>query len=154
MGLLLQGLIFLLETQILTVFKKKKSLVWLHWVLVAAHGIFDLCFSMQGRTRLKRLSSSSSRSLVAACRIQFSDQGSNLGSLHWNQGVLNTGLPGKSLKFLLFYPPSSSIAEVARSGQFSSIAQSRLTLCNPMDCSTPGLPVHHQLPEFTQTYVH
>ena len=29
-----------------------------------------------------------------------------------------------------------------------------LTLCNPMNCSTPGLPVHHQLPEFTQTYVH
>ena len=31
-----------------------------------------------------------------------------------------------------------------------SVAQSCLTLCNPMDCSTPGLPVHHQLPEFTQ----
>ena len=29
-----------------------------------------------------------------------------------------------------------------------------LTLCDPMDCSTPGLPVHHQLPEFTQTHVH
>ena len=38
--------------------------------------------------------------------------------------------------------------------QFSSVAQSCPTLCNPMDCSTPGLPVHHQLPEFTQTYVH
>ena len=37
---------------------------------------------------------------------------------------------------------------------FSSVAQSCLTLCNPMDCSTPGLPVHHQLPEFTQTHVH
>ena len=40
------------------------------------------------------------------------------------------------------------------SGQFSSVAQSCLTLCDPMDCSTPGLPVHHQLPEFTQTHVH
>ena len=38
--------------------------------------------------------------------------------------------------------------------QFSSVAQSCLTLCNPMDCSTPGLPVHHQLLEFTQTHVH
>ena len=38
--------------------------------------------------------------------------------------------------------------------QFSSITQSRPTLCNPMNCSTPGLPVHHQLPEFTQTHVH
>ena len=38
--------------------------------------------------------------------------------------------------------------------QFSSVAQLCLTLCDPMDCSTPGLPVHHQLPEFTQTHVH
>ena len=39
-------------------------------------------------------------------------------------------------------------------GQLSSVAQSCLTLCNPIDCSTPGLPVHHQLSEFTQTHVH
>ena len=38
--------------------------------------------------------------------------------------------------------------------QFSSVAQSCPTLCNPMNCSTPGLPVHHQLPESTQTHVH
>ena len=38
--------------------------------------------------------------------------------------------------------------------QFSSVAQLCPTLCNPMNCSTPGLPVHHQLPEFTQTHVH
>ena len=38
--------------------------------------------------------------------------------------------------------------------QFSSVAQSCLPLCDPMDCSTPGLPVHHQLPEFIQTHVH
>ena len=38
--------------------------------------------------------------------------------------------------------------------QFSSVAQLCPTLCNPMDCSTPGLPFHHQLLEFTQTHVH
>ena len=38
--------------------------------------------------------------------------------------------------------------------QFSSVIQSCPTLCDPMNCSTPGLPVHHQLPEFTQTHVH
>ena len=38
--------------------------------------------------------------------------------------------------------------------QFSSVAQSCPTLCDPVGCSTPGLPVHHQLPEFTQTHVH
>ena len=38
--------------------------------------------------------------------------------------------------------------------QFISVAQSCPTLCNPMNCSTPGLLVHHQLPEFTETHVH
>ena len=38
--------------------------------------------------------------------------------------------------------------------QFSSVEQSWPTLCDPMNCSTPGLPVHQQLPEFTQTHVH
>ena len=38
--------------------------------------------------------------------------------------------------------------------QFSSVAQSCLILCDPMNRSTPGLPVHHQLKEFTQTHVH
>ena len=38
--------------------------------------------------------------------------------------------------------------------QFSSAAQSFLTLCNPMNRSMPGLPVHYQLPEFTQTHIH
>ena len=38
--------------------------------------------------------------------------------------------------------------------QFSLVAQSCPTLCDPMNRSTPGLPVHHQLPEFTQTHVH
>ena len=41
-----------------------------------------------------------------------------------------------------------------KSVQFSSVAQSSPTLCDPMKCSTPSLPVHHQLPEFTQTHVH
>ena len=38
--------------------------------------------------------------------------------------------------------------------QLSSVAQSHPTLCDPMNRSMPGLPVHHQLPEFTQTHVH
>ena len=38
--------------------------------------------------------------------------------------------------------------------QFSSVTQSRRTLCDPIDCSTPGLPDHHQLPESTQAHVH
>ena len=38
--------------------------------------------------------------------------------------------------------------------QFNSVTQLCLTLCDPMDCRTPDLPVHHQLPEFIQTHVH
>ena len=38
--------------------------------------------------------------------------------------------------------------------QFSSVAQSCPTFCNPVDCNRPGLPVHHQLPESTQTHLH
>ena len=49
---------------------------------------------------------------------------------------------------------TSSQANMSGSVQFSSVSQSCLTLCDPMDCSMPGLPVHHQLPEFTQTRVH
>ena len=44
--------------------------------------------------------------------------------------------------------------EMPTSVQFSSVAQLCLTLCDPMNHSTPGLPVHHQLPEFTQSHVH
>ena len=46
--------------------------------------------------------------------------------------------------------PEASILAV----QFSSVAQSCLTLCNPMDYSTPRFPVHHQLAESIQTHVH
>ena len=49
---------------------------------------------------------------------------------------------------------SSSPAFCMISVNFSSITQLCPTLCNPMDCSMPGLPVHHQLLEFTQTHVH
>ena len=44
--------------------------------------------------------------------------------------------------------------ELVSSGQFSSVAQSCLTLCDSVNRSTPNLPVHHHLPEFTQMHVH
>ena len=49
---------------------------------------------------------------------------------------------------------SKSLDNQRTNPQFSSVAQSCPTLCDPMNCSTPGLPVHHQHPEFTQTHVH
>ena len=50
-------------------------------------------------------------------------------------------------EYMHVFKPVSSV-------QFSSVSQSCLTLCNPMNSSTPGLPVHHHLPEITQIHVH
>ena len=59
--------------------------------------------------------------------------------------------------FMLSLQNVSLLLEIAviyifHSVQFSSVTQSCLTLCDPVDCSMPGLHVHHQLPEFTQTH--
>ena len=54
----------------------------------------------------------------------------------------------------LIYISNSFICNPYVSAQFSLVTQSCLTLCDPMNCSMPGLPVHHQLSEFTQTHVH
>ena len=56
------------------------------------------------------------------------------------------------LKLFYSWIGTASITEI--SDQIRSVAQSCLTLRDPMDCSIPGLPVHHQLPEITQTHVH
>ena len=55
---------------------------------------------------------------------------------------------------LLALYPLSQLRSTIIIIQFSSVAQSCLTLCDPMNHSTPGLPVHHQLLEFTQTHAH
>ena len=55
-----------------------------------------------------------------------------------------------SLNIYDYYCPDDQ----KKSDQIRSVAQSSPTLCNPMNRSTPGLPVYHQLPEFTQTHVH
>ena len=80
------------------------------------------------------------------------------------------GLQGKfqlqTASYVSFCPMSiklnarhSGVVEIielfqSSSVQFSSVTQSCLTLCDPMDCSTQGFPVHHQLPELTQIHVH
>ena len=65
--------------------------------------------------------------------------------VHWGCG-LPRGM-GRSPQFLFFKNYKNIFL-------FSSVTQSCPTFCDPMDCRTPGLPVHHQLPEFTQTHVH
>ena len=55
---------------------------------------------------------------------------------------------------LIFHEGTDDMRTNVLSVQFSSVAQLCLTLCDPMDCSTPGFPVHHQIPELAQTHVH
>ena len=60
----------------------------------------------------------------------------------------------KLREFYLVSSLPSFRTKVTTSVQFSSVAQLCPTLCDPIDCSTPALPVHHQLPELTQTHIH
>ena len=77
----------------------------------------------------------------------------------WNSPGQNTGVGSLSLLQGIF--PTKGLnpgllhwGEFCSSVQFLSVPQSCLTLCDPMNRSTPGLPVHHQLTEFTQTHIH
>ena len=72
--------------------------------------------------------------------------------LEWESKMwrLSSHLTNSGIKVACQRLRKSNISSV----QFSSVTQSCLTLCDPMNCSTPGLPVHHQLSEFTQTNVH
>ena len=71
-----------------------------------------------------------------------------------SQSLRNNFLGGNITDSLLNSQNKMIIVTPFSSVQFSSVAQSCLTLCDPMNRSTPGLPVHHQLPEFTQTHIH
>ena len=76
-----------------------------------------------------------------------------LSLLHWQAGSLPLAPPGKPMEnpvLVKCHEHGSFPLEL----QFSSVAQSCPTLCNPMDCSTPGFLVHHQLLELPQTHVH
>ena len=70
-----------------------------------------------------------------------------------NSGIKPMSLMPPSLAGRFFTDSATWEAWEMESVQFSCSVVSR-TLCNPMDCSVPDHPVHHQLPEFTQTYVH
>ena len=65
--------------------------------------------------------------------------------IHWVGDAIQPSHPLSSPS-----PPAINLSQ----HQFSLVTQLCLTLCDPMDCSMPGLPVHHQLPEFTQAHVY
>ena len=116
-----------------------------------------VCGVTQSRTRLKRLSSSSSRAeelMLLNCGVG-EDSWESLGQ----QGD-QTCQSCSMLSFLPTIPPLwcflMPTCAHRHSRMFSSVQfiQLCLTLCDPMDCSTPGFPVHHQLPELAKTQVH
>ena len=81
----------------------------------------------------------------------------NSPSFPWSSGFPNKAIiPCLNLSFNLLacHVVSSTSLDLVSLSSVSSVVQSCLTLCDPMNLSTPGLPVHHQLPEFTHTHVH
>ena len=106
-------------------------MILIFWILS-----FQPAFSLSSFTFIKRLFSSS---LLSAIRVVSSTY---LRLLIFLLATLILACASSRLSFCMMYY------------QFSSGAQSCPTLCDPMNHSTPGLPVHYQLPEFTQTHVH
>ena len=109
------------------------------------------------RTLNSLLQHHSSKASILLCSAFFIVQllhpymttGNNIPLTRWTfvSQVMSLLLSMVSRLVIGFLPRSSSV-------QFSSVAQSCPTPCNPMNHSTPGLPVHHHLPEFTQTHIH
>ena len=94
-------------------------------------------------------------SCPTACEI-FPDQGLNPRPLHWqaDSQPLDHYENPLCFCFCVWFCCCPSWSFHFRSDKIRSVAQSCPTLCDPMNRSTPGLPVHHQLPEFTETHVH
>ena len=107
---------------------------------------FKPTFSISSFTFIKRLFSSSSLSAVRVVSSAY------LRLLIFLSATLTPTCDWASPAFHMMY----SVYKLNKQGdnQFSSVPQLCLTLCNPMDCSIPGFPVHHQLPEFTQIHAH
>ena len=81
--------------------------------------------------------------------LVYSDLKPPVSWYYWSKGILTL-----RKNYLAYYLLLRDTNESFSSVQFSSVAQSCPTLCNPMNCSMPGLSVQHQLPESTQTHVH
>ena len=145
---------------------QKKILIFiysLHWVFVAAHrlslvvanrgcclvGVHGLLIAVASLV-VEHKPQSMRASVVVARGLSSCGAQAQLLCGMWNPPGPGIELVSPVLTggFLTPGPPGKS------SVQFSSVTQLSLTLCDPMNHSTPGLPVHHQFPEFTQTHVH
>ena len=84
---------------------------------------------------------------ILECEVKWA-----LGSITINKASEGDGIPAEL--FQILNNDAVKVLHQFSSVQFSSVAQSCPTLCDPINCRTPGLPVQHQLLEFTQTHVH
>ena len=121
------------------------------WVIYWQVLMREAEWKKRGRTRLS-VGGSHAGGMILALDYQ-PDPGGCSGA--WSVPL---SWPHLEARGTVFTPPKSwsltIISPWGGSYQFSSVAQLCLTLCDPMNRSTPGLPVHHQLPEFTQTHIH
>ena len=101
--------------------------IWLCQVLLAAPRIFSC--------NMKTLR-------IIACGIHIPDQGSNPGPLHWEHGVLATGPLGQSLTRIFDWGMNTRAGRDPFVYMCVLVAQSCLSLCDPMDCSPTGFSVH------------
>ena len=117
-----------------------------------------------GNTKMTGLENAGSLALTGSAKYQSVF----LLVLHWHLGNVVFTWPGTLARGALMGKGASLVAQLVKNTcreehcgtytqwniQFSSVTQSHPILCDPMNCSTPGLPVHHQLLEFTQTHAH
>ena len=165
---------------VVVVIFKKLLFIWLRWVLVtaceiilAAHGIFKIYLYIHLLLAVVGLHCLHGLPLVAASR------GCSLVAMHGLLSAVVSPAPASRAQAQQLWSTGLVVLRLVRSSQtqdpghiphtgrwplnqwpspgsvqLSSVAQSCPTLCDPMNRSTPGLPVHHQLPEFTQTHIH
>ena len=128
-------------------FPEKSALKAAILIIVVTLRLFPLFFSEDTYTRIKKFSfflvSKSFFFTINICWISL-----NFSPIAFEKFLYFFVCAWSDFCYFLMLNQSFS------SVQFSSVTQSCLTLCDPMNHSTPGLPVCHQLPEFTQTHVH
>ena len=117
-----------------------------HWSsFLSSHFLPKLCYFNLTRGAIKKMGPSAL--LKTQIHLRNNLPGNWLNDIH---SLINSSVSLLMLVYTSIHLFKYSVSMC----QFSSVAQSCLTLCNPMDCSLPGFPVHHQLPELTQTHVH
>ena len=128
-----------------------EPIVYFSYIIIRSKDLIMACKSRVIWSPIIFLTSSPT---ILSC--SFCSRQNGLFAVHWIPGKLCAlylifPLPGLLFQLSIIHDFFSHFCFLPR---FSSVTQSCLTLCNPSDCSTPSLPIHHELPELAQTHVH